>query len=400
MRKLFLAGTALVGLTGAAQADVTLGALYGMTGPIESFMPPIVAATELAVDQVNEQGGILGGQTLRLRIADSQCASQGAVDGASTLVNIEQVSAIVGGLCSGATIPAATSVAVPAGVPMISPASTSPEITALDDNDLVFRVVPSDAYQGEVLAAYVINSGIERVALTYVNNDYGVGLAGAFRDAFLARGGVITADQVHEPQKASYRAELATLAGAGPEALVLIAYAADSGATMIRQSLENGFFDTFIGADGLRDNTLVESIGAENLQNLLVTAPTSLPDDGGMSLFAEAFNAANEGMDSNSAFAAQSYDAAFLLALAIEQAGTTDPAAVAQAIRTVANPPGEPVGPGEWAKALELIAAGTDIDFNGASGPHDFDEDGDVAGVVGEFVIEGGVFVEKGLLQP
>lgn len=399
MRKLLLAGAALGALTSAAQADVTLGALYGMTGPIESFMPPIVAATEMAVEEINAQGGILGGQTLVLRVGDSQCSSQAAVDAANALINVQQAAAIVGGLCSGATIPAATSVAVPAGVPMISPASTSPEITALEDDDLVFRVVPSDAYQGEVLAQYVLDSGIDRVALTYVNNDYGVGLAGAFREAYVARGGQITADQVHEPQKASYRSELATLSGAGPEALVLIAYAADSGATMIRQSLENGFFDTFVGADGIRDNTLIEAIGAENLSNLLVTAPTSLPDSGGMGTFSEAFTAATE-MDSNAPFAAASYDAAMILALAIEMAGSTDGSAIAEAIRQVSNPPGEIVGPGEWARALELIAAGTDIDYNGAAGPHDFDADGDVPGVVGEFIIEDGAFAEKGLLEP
>ncbi|MFP3345116.1 ABC transporter substrate-binding protein, partial [Halomonas sp. SIMBA_159] len=86
---------------------------------------------------------------------------------------VDQVAGIVGALCSGAAIAAANSVAIPADVVMISPSATSPEITNLDDNDTFFRVAPSDAYQGQVLADYVLDNGFDRVALTYINNDYG-----------------------------------------------------------------------------------------------------------------------------------------------------------------------------------------------------------------------------------
>lgn len=381
----------------AALADVKLGALYGVTGPIASFIPPIADASNLAIDQVNAQGGILGGQTLSLVIGDTQCAPQSSIDAATTLVNVEGVVAIAGALCSGATMGAAGAVAIPQGVPMLSSASTSPQITGLDDNDYVFRVAPSDAYQGEVVAKYVMDSGITSVALTFVNNDYGVGLASAFRDAYTAMGGTITADQVHEQQKSSYRSELATLSSGGPQALVLFAYAADSGITMVRQSLENGFFDTFVGADSMKDNALIEAIGADNLQNMYVTSPTSLPDTDGSAVFTEAFTGAYDS-DVSSLFVPQSYDAVFMLALAIEQAGSTDRAAVRDALRLIGDGEGESIGPGEWSKAVELIAAGTAIDYNGASGPHDFDAAGDVPGVIGEFKIQDNVWVETGIL--
>ncbi len=385
---------------GPAVADeVKIGALFGVTGPIANFIPPIIDAAQLAVDQVNADGGILDGQELRLVVGDTQGVAQGSVDAATKLVNIDGVTVVVGALTSGAAIAAANSVMIPGGVPQITPTATSPEITGLDDNDYVFRVVPSDDYQGAVLAKLVLDQGIDRVALTYANNDYGVGIAGTFREAFTAAGGTITGDQVHEEKKSSYRSELATLAGGDAQALVLIAYAADSGITIVRQALENGFFDQFIGTDGLRDNLLIEEIGADNLGGIFFTSPSSPPGTDAGARFAEAYSAAYETTD-DKFFISQTYDATMLAALAIEKAGSTDRTAVRDALREVANPPGETILPGEWAKARELIAAGQDIDYAGASGPHDFDDNGDIAGVIGHFVIEGDGYVEVGIVEP
>lgn len=393
-KQVALAGAAVVALgAGTASAqDVTIGFLGAITGPIANLVPPIVDAAQLAVDEVNAAGGILGGQTLDMVVGDTACSAQQAVDAATKVINVDQATAVVGALCSGATIAAASSVAIPAGVVMVSPASTSPEITNLDDGDLVFRTAPSDAYQGQVLASHVMAQGIDTVALTYINNDYGVGLSSSFRDAFVARGGTITADQAHEPAKSSYRSELATLATDGAETLVLIAYAGDSGLTMLRQSLENGFFGTFVGADGMRDDVLIEQLGAENLGGLIVTQPTSLPENPALGMFNTAF--ADAGGDPTSIFVAQGYDSAMLIALAIEHAGTTDRDAISASLRSVANPPGVEVGPGDWAEAIALIAAGEEIDYTGAAGPHDFDDHGDVAGVIAEYLIEGDTFVE------
>lgn len=305
---------------------------------------------------------------------------------------------LVGALTSGAAIAAANSVAIPGSVPQISPTATSPEMTTLQDNDFVFRVVPGDDYQGLVLARLVRQQGLDRVALTFVNNDYGVGIAESFRAAFTADGGTITSDQVHEPNKSSYRSELATLASGDPQALVLIAYAADSGITIIRQSLENGFFEQFVGTDGLRDNLLIEEIGEDNLGDIFFTSPSAPPDTTAGAKFEEIYSAAF-GSTADKFFIAQTYDATFLAALAVEAAGSTDGAAVRDALRRVAQPPGEPIEPGEWAKAKELLAAGQDIDYTGASGPADFDENGDVPGVIGHFVIEDGSYVELGLIE-
>lgn len=393
-----LAVGAGLGLAAPAQADVTIGVLYGVTGPIANFIPALFEATSLAVDQINDQGGVLG-QKLGTAVGDTQCAPQGAVDAAQKLVSVENVPIIVGALCSSATIAAANAVAIPNGVAMISPASTSPAISTLEDNDLVYRLVVSDAFQGKVLAKVVKQRGIKTVALTYVNNDYGVGLAGSFRDAFTKLGGIITADQVHEDKKASYRSELATLAGAKPDALVLISYAGGSGITMIRQSLENDFFDTFIGADGMRDALLIEQLGAENLKTTFGTVPSSPPDSSAGKKFKDAFVAKYKTTE-NKLFIEQTYDSVFVSALAIQMAGSTDRAAVAKAIRKVTNPPGVKIEPGEWAKALAAIKAGKDIDYEGVAGSETLDANGDVGGWFAVWQVEGETFKEVESIPP
>lgn len=393
------AAAAMLALTGPAGAqDVKIGALFEVTGPIANFIPPLLDSVKLAVDQVNAGGGILGGR-LTYVVADTQGSPQGAIDAATKLVNVEGVAAIVGALTSGGTITAAQSVAIPAGILMISPTATAPSITDLADNDFVFRLVPSDAYQGLVLAKLLLDQGFSRVALTYANNDYAVGIAETFREAYKRLGGTLTADQVHEEKKTSYRAELATLAQGDPQALVLIAYAGDSGVTIIRQALEAGLFTQFIGTDGLRDNLLIEQIGADNLGPIFFTSPSSPPGTTAGEKFAKAYSEAFGGTEGK-LFVQQVYDATFLTALAIQAAGSTDRAAIRDALRRVANAPGKVIEPGEWAQALDALAAGDDIQYQGASGPIEFDAKGDVPGVIGHFVIADGAYKEVGLVEP
>ena len=177
-----LAGTAL-----AMADDVKIGALMDQTGPIASFMPPLQNAANLAIKHVNDGGGLLGGKAV-LAVGDTTGAAQPAVDAATKLVNVENVPVIMGAFMSGTTIAAANAVTIPAGVVQISPTATSPAMTDIADNDTLFRLVPSDNYQGTVLAKIVLDEGIKKVAVTYVNNDYGVGIGQTFIDAYKTAG--------------------------------------------------------------------------------------------------------------------------------------------------------------------------------------------------------------------
>ncbi len=389
---------AVAAATSAASAeDVKVGILFDITGPIANFIPPMLDSVTLAADEINANGGLLGGKMVPVT-GDTTGSPQGAVDAATKLVSVENVAAIVGALMSSTTIAAANSVIVPTGVTQISPTATSPDMSTLADNDWVFRIVPSDAYQGQVLAKLTMDQGIKKVALTYANNDYAAPLAKAFSDSYKKLGGTVTAEVKHEEKQPSYTTELATLSKDGPEALVLIAYAGDSGLTIVKEALENGLFKRFIGTDGLRDNLLIEKIGADNLKDSFFTSPSSPKSEAAdkfEKLYADKFQSTKDKI-----FIGQVYDSVMLAALAIQQAGSTDRTKVRDALRQVANAPGEPVGPGDWAKAIALIKEGKDIDYTGATGSMDFDDAGDVAGVVGHFVVDGTGYKEVGLVTP
>ena len=399
MKKSVLAlfAAALMSSSAAVAADTKIGILMDITGPLASFIPPLQNSANLAIKQVNDQGGLLDGKAVAV-YGDTTGATQAAVDAAGKLVNVENVPIIMGALMSGTTIAAAEAVAIPAGVVQISPTATSPAMTAIKDNDLLYRVVPSDNYQGAVLAKIVLDEGIKKVAVTYVNNDYGVGIGTTFIEAYKAAGGEIVAAEKHEEKKNSYRSELATLAKGGAEALVVIAYAGDSGSTIVKQSIEGGLFTRFIGTDGLRDEALIKEVGADALKTSFFSSPTSPADNPAQGKLHEMFNAEyKEGADK--AFVDQTYDATFLSLLAVEKAGSTDRAKMAAALREVASAPGEKVGPGDWAKAKELLKAGKDIDYDGAGGAYDFDANGDVLGYIGKFVVDGDKYKQTAVFQ-
>jgi len=394
---LLLASAAFLCAGGAQAADTKIGLLMDITGPIASFIPPLQNAVNLAIKHANDQGGLLDGKAVAV-FGDTTGASQGAVDAAGKLVNVENVPVIMGALMSGTTIAAAEAVSIPAGVVQISPTATSPAMTDIKDNDLLYRIVPSDNYQGAVLARMVLDEGIKKVAVTYVNNDYGVGIGNTFIAAYKAAGGEVVAAEKHEEKKNSYRSELATLAKGGAEALVVIAYAGDSGGTIVKQAIEGGLFTRFIGTDGLRDDSLIKEVGADALKTSFFSSPTSPADNPAQAKLHEMFNAEyKEGADK--AFVDQTYDATFLSLLAIEKAGSADRSKIAAALREVASAPGEKIGPGEWAKAKELIKAGKDIDYEGAGGSYEFDAQGDVTGFIGKFVVDGDKYKQVGVFQ-
>ncbi len=371
---LALSGTAVSG------AEIKVGSVAGVTGPIAELVSAIVAARNLAAKHINDNGGLLKGDSLKMMLADSQCDPKAGVDAGTKVVNIEQVVAIVGASCSGATNGMVQSVTIPAGVVSISDSATAPSITDLKDNDTVFRVAASDAYQGKAIAQLAINTGYKKMAMTYANDDYNAGIAKVFEKAYKELGGTITANQMHEPKKASYRSELSTLSGKGAEALAIFAYYGGSGITIIRNSLENGLFNKFMAADGMFDKSVIEQIGADMLKGKIqITQAASDDSAASYKAFEKAFTAT--GGNPKAPYAAHGYDATFLIALAIEKAGTADRSKIAAALRAVASPPGMVVRPGEWAKAKAAIDAGKDVNYEGAVGANDFDSNGDIVGV-------------------
>lgn len=390
---LAVAATALGFAVPALAEDVKIGILGDLTGPIESLAPPIVAGAQLAFDQVNAQGGILGGKIVSIT-GDSACDPSVAGPAADKLVNTDQVSAIVGAFCTGATIGAATAAGIPGGVVMISPSASAPALTTLADNDLVFRTTPSDAFQGVKMAELLLSKGIKDVAVTYVNNDYGKGLADVFVATFTAGGGTVSANVAHEDGKADYRAELGQLSSGGSQNLVILAYASGSGKTVLQQAIEGGEFTAYVGGDGMVGDDLVTGLDPAAVNGKIIATRAGAYTGESAELYKKL--ATEAGQDPAATYAPQAYDAAFILALAIEKNGSAKREGLSAAVREVAGAPGEKILPGEWTKAVALIKAGTDIDYDGAGGPADFDKAGDVDGIIVELAVEDGKFVEKG----
>ena len=209
----------------ASTDEIKIGVILGFTGPIESLTPTMASSAELAMKEASDSGLLLGGATVSSVRADSTCVDAGAATSAAErLVTSDNVAAIMGADCSGVTTAIANNVAVPNGVTMISPSATSPALTDIDDKGYFFRTAPSDARQGQVLAQVVMDRGINEVAVTYTNNDYGKGLSDSFVNAFKAMGGSVTTEVPHEDGKGDYSAEVSTLSASGASEVAVLGY--------------------------------------------------------------------------------------------------------------------------------------------------------------------------------
>lgn len=386
MKKLLMATAAAALMTGAALADdVKIGVILGFTGPLESLAPHIAGGAELAVKEANASGLFMGGKKVTSVRGDSTCVDAAAATAtAERLVTGEGVTAIVGAMCSGATGAVLTSVSLPNGVVQISPSATSPGLSTIEDNGLFFRLAPSDARQGQLMAEIIQSRGINEVAVTYTNNDYGKGLADSFAAAFEAAGGTVTINAAHEEGKADYSAEVGALASAGGDALVVAGYSDQGGSGIIQGALDSGAFETFVLPDGMVSEVLTEKFGSD-IDGSFGQHPSSQND--GATKLEEMLKAA--GFDGTSPYAKEGYDSAAVLLLAMQASGSTDGATVAAAVTGVANAPGEPIGPGELAKGLKILADGGQVDYVGGSdveliGP------GESGGSYREIVIEDG----------
>ena len=366
---------------------VNVGIILGFTGPIESLTPDMAAGAELAFNEASNSGEFLKGSKINIIRADSTCIDSAAATSAAEGLVSQGVTAIMGADCSGVTGAILSNVAVPNGVPMISPSATSPGLTTAPDNGLFFRTAPSDARGGEVLADITADRGISSVAITYVNTDYGVGLADVYEAAAQARGIEVTAKTAHEGDKADYSAEVGVLSAAGGDALAVIGYLDQGGNQIIQGSLDSGAFDTFVLSDGMIGDSLTDTFGAD-----LDGSFGSMP--GSLGAGAQKFKAYAEANGVNpSVYVGESYDAAALIVLAMSLGKSDDSATVAANIMKVANGPGTKIYAGELAKALKLTQAGFAVDYDGATDVN-FTDVGEAFGAFIEKGIEGGVFTD------
>ncbi|WP_116085880.1 ABC transporter substrate-binding protein [Tropicimonas sp. IMCC34011] len=361
---------------------VRLGAILSLTGSLGSVGEAIAEAGQLAVDHVNEAGGVLGCEVEYL-LRDDQGQPSVGLDAAKTLVEVGGASVLLGAIQSGITMPILTSVAVPSGVPQVSCCSTAPSFTELASEGgtegLWFRTIPTVSPQGIIMAEKAVEMGYKRPAVIYVNSDYGSSLASAFEAAAKTKGLEIAAMVPYLQEQASYRAEVSTALREEPDSLFLIAFPAD-GANALREWLSLGGPDTLMLSNALRASEFVEGVGAQYL-NKAIGIDNGQIEGESVEIFdaawVEAFDTSPNGPALHNM-----YDAAMTALLAIEAAGSTDGEAIAAQMRNVTGGGGTEVltGPEGFANAKAALEAGEKVSYVGATGAFSFDVNGDVSG--------------------
>lgn len=358
----------------ARSSPIRYGVLLPLTGDLGSVGKPMRDAAVLPATQLADAD--LGGLSVEETVQDTQTSPSAGISAANSLVNAG-VPGICGPASSGVNIQVSRQVFIPNEVVGCSPSSTAPTVTNLEDNDFVFRTVPSDALQGQVMAQVATEElGTSTAATMYVNNDYGSLLSEAFVSGFEEQGGSVQKQVSFEKQQPSYTSKLQEALSDDPDLLVVIGYPA-SGTQLFKDyyaDFEGG--EEVLVTDGLQDAGMQSQIG-NPMENVTGTAP----QPSGPSV--ESFNSLyQEEYDRQpSIFNAHSYDAAAVLVLANAMAGENSGSAVRDAMRQVANPGGMEVTAANLAEGVTAAAAGEDVSYAGASSAVDFDENGDMKAV-------------------
>ena len=372
----------------SARSEIKIGVILGFTGPIESLTPAIADSAEIAFKEASDSGSLLNGETITIIRADSTCNDPSAAIAAAEGVIAQGVTAILGAVCPEATETIFSESALPSGMVMISPASTSSLFNNLDNKGF-FRISPSDSRGGQILADITKDRKIKKVAITYTNSNYEKDLAYAYKEAAEKYGIKVTTIISHGNNKDDYSSEVATLAAAEGDAVAIISSIDQGGKEIIQASIDSGAFNKFILSDRMMNQSLIDIFG-KKLKKSFGYIP------GSKSKGADFFNkiASGQGINSSDPYTGESYDAAALIILAIQASGNTDGASIAKNILAVGNEPGTKIYPGELKKGLDLLANGKKINYEGVTSVN-FNENGEAKGSFLEQEVKGGKFITK-----
>lgn len=358
--------------SGEGDGILRLGGILPETGNLAFLGPPEFAGVELAIQHINEAGGVLGADAEWL---PGDSGDNGEVANATVdRLLAEDVDGFIGAASSGVSLTVIDKI-TQAGKIHFSPANTSPAFTDYADNGLYFRTAPSDVVQGAALADIMISDGAATAAFLVLNDSYGTGLLEYTQGPFEAAGGSLATDpQIYDPKAENFDAEIAAVVDADPDAIVIIGF--DETSKILTGLIESGMGpqDKLVyGTDGNMGNALAEKFDDPSaVAGMRGTLP-GVDVAGELADFRDALLAVDPELIDFS-YSAESYDAAIVTALAAEVAGSDDGVAVGAEINGVTKD-GEKCT--EYAACLELIQAGTDIDYDGVSGPLEFIDAGE-----------------------
>jgi len=343
-----------------ATAPFKIGVAGPMTGQYATYGTSHKAGAEIAIEELNADGGVNGADA-SMELGDDLGDPKEAVLVAQKFIDDSELVVVDGHQFSGATIAAGAKYQA-AGLPMITPSATQPDITPL--GDYVWRICMTDAVQGKGLANYSVNDlGMSKVAIIYDNSDYGRGLADAYDAGIKAAGGSVVAKEQYAAGDTDFKAQLTKVKGAGPELIFLSGYYPE-GAKIAQQASELGIEVQLLGSDGYASDELPK-LGKAAVEGMLVsTFFDYTKDDPAVLAFVEAYKAKFEGANPDW-FAANSYDVVMLAAAAAEKAGSNDRTAINEALAEIGT-------------------------YEGISGPITFDENGDVIKPLSIVIVQDG----------
>ena len=378
---------------GGDEPTIRIGLLTSLTGALERLGPSHRAAAEMATREINAAGGILGRQ-IELVIADSETDPVASGQNAQTLI-AKGVAAIVGPGISSATLKVANEITIPQEILLVSHGATSAAITSLDDNDLVWRTAASDNIKAKIAAGVAFDLGAQKVGVIFIDNSFGRGLAEEFATQYAALGGEVVNNIAYpeltgdEISSYDYRIHVDLVMDGEPDLIYMITFADDGSKIAIAADarVSDAYRPLFLAELPPSTGSLAE-IG---IYDGLYGVEQESPDSPNHAQFAREFRAQ---FDSDpDLFADSIYDALYLIALAIEQAGSAESPAIAAELRAI-SAGGTQINVGEIARGLELIRQNADIDYEGASGSINFDANGDVASATYRvWKVENGAFV-------
>jgi branched-chain amino acid transport system substrate-binding protein len=315
--------------------EILVGEYGSLTGGIATFGISTKNASEMAFDEINKKGGVLGKQ-IKLLVEDDQSKPEEAGTAVTKLINQDHVVAMLGHVASSHSL-AAAPICQSNKVPMITPSSTNPRVTQV--GDYIFRVCFTDTFTGEVVAKFVYDTlKAKKIAiLVDVRSDYSVGLQTFFGEAFKRRGGEIVANQSYSQGDSDFRAQLTQIKATNPDAIYVPGYYTEVG-TIVHQGRELGITVPFVGSDGW-DSPKLWEIGGEALNGCYFSNHYSTDDPNpAVQKFVNDYKTKYGQVPD--ALAALAYDAARILADSFTRAGSTDGDKVRKAIGATKDFPG------------------------------------------------------------
>ena len=354
--------------------EITIGIALGFTGPTESIVPSMASSVRLAISEANSSNIFLNGEEkISLIKIDTTC-DKSKIKSVNKTISENNIIAIIGAACPGISEGILLGSVNEKNIPIISPAATSPLLTMLDEKKLFFRTTASSSRDGEVLAKIVKDRGIKRIAISFQDTNYGKELERNFKKTLNNSNVEITVSVPIKINKTDLSNEVSVLAAAGGDAVAIFTEVEQDGERLIKSILDSGAFEKFILSDRMINKSTEKEFGKLINNSFGIIPGSNFKNINSFNKIAQKNN-----IDTSGPFIGESYDAAAVLILALQEKNFKSNINLSKNIMSVGNSPGTKIYPGEISKGLKLLKKGKKVNYEGATNI-EFDINGDAFG--------------------